>query len=491
MIPSLIPGDYPDPDIIRVGSSYYMISTTMHFFPGGEILKSPDLIRWEHCACVFDSLGPEPERSLRGGDIYGRGMWAGCLRFHDGVFHVVFSCNETRQTLHYTAEKIEGPWIRHAVKGFYYDSSLLFDDDGRVFLVHGNREVRITEMLPDLSEPMPGGTDRLILKDRAEGLGYEGHHFYKLFGQYWLFSIHWPAGHLRTETCFRASSPEGPYTGGDLLEDDLGLAGKGAAQGGVVDTPDGRWYAFLFQDHGAAGRMPVLLPLTWEADGPVIHPEPVSGAGEAEHWARLAFSDTLRNHMPLPGWQWNHQPDLSLVRAGADGLRISTGWISSDPEHAPDMLTQRVFGNTPSCRVTVDGSALSVGDRAGLMALQGCYAALCMEKTETGYRLLRLERRADPEHGNFMRSEEPAREEVLAALSPPVAALSLAFDFRDLKDTVRLSWTDESGAHSAGPDHQLVYRLDHFTGVRMALFVQARKTAGGTAVFRDFVYSLS
>ena len=490
MIPSLIPADYPDPDIIRVGSVYYLISTTMHFFPGGEILKSPDLLRWEHCSWVFDALGGPPQRSLLNGDIYGRGMWAACLRYHAGTFHVVFSCNETKETLHYTARSIEGPWTKQVMKGFYYDSSLLFDDDGRVYIVHGNREVRLTELLPDLSGPRPGGLDRLILKDASDGLGYEGHHFYKLFGRYWLFSIHWPAGHLRTQACFSASSPGRPFSGGDILEDDLGLPGKGAAQGGVVDTPDGRWFAFLFQDHGAAGRMPVLLPLSWEKDGPVIHTDRDPGSGAADSLRQLAFSDTLRNRMPLPGWQWNHQPDLSLVSAGEEGLCITSGRIPEDLEHTPNMLTQRVFGSRPSCRVTVDGSRLLAGDRAGLMALQGCFAALCLERMETGFRMVRVERAADREHGGITRSDEPVREETLADLSSPSVILSLSFDFTDLKDTVRLSWTDEAGTHVSAPDHQLVYRLDHFTGVRMALFMQAGKTAGGTAVFRDFEYIL-
>ena len=39
--------DYPDPDLIRVGDAYYMVTTTMFFMPGGPIMKSRDLIHWE------------------------------------------------------------------------------------------------------------------------------------------------------------------------------------------------------------------------------------------------------------------------------------------------------------------------------------------------------------------------------------------------------------------------------------------------------------
>ena len=48
--------DYPDPDVIRVEDTYYMISTTMHFYPGGVILRSYDLIHWEIAGYVYDKL---------------------------------------------------------------------------------------------------------------------------------------------------------------------------------------------------------------------------------------------------------------------------------------------------------------------------------------------------------------------------------------------------------------------------------------------------
>ena len=80
--------DFPDPDVIRVGDTYYMISTTMHFFPGGVILRSYDLIRWEFCAYLYDALEHTPGETLEGEeDICGHGMWAASLRHHGGRFY--------------------------------------------------------------------------------------------------------------------------------------------------------------------------------------------------------------------------------------------------------------------------------------------------------------------------------------------------------------------------------------------------------------------
>ncbi|MBR4759714.1 MAG: family 43 glycosylhydrolase, partial [Lachnospiraceae bacterium] len=159
----IIYGDYPDPDVIRVGDVYYMITTTMHMFPGGQILRSYDLVHWEHASYVFDHLDHTPQQKLEEGNIYGKGMWAASLRYQEGIFHVVFCANDTQSMYHYTATDIEGPWERHPMGGFYHDNSVLFDDDGRVYIVYGNTDIHLTELKPDLSEPKPEGIDKVII----------------------------------------------------------------------------------------------------------------------------------------------------------------------------------------------------------------------------------------------------------------------------------------------------------------------------------------
>ncbi len=265
--------DCPDPDVIRVGDIYYMVSTTMYFMPGCEILRSYDLIHWEHAAFVYDRLDSTEGQRLEGSEnIYGKGMWAASMRCHKGRFYICFVCNDTGKTYLYTSAMIEGPWEKHTVEGFYHDCSILFDDDDKIYIVYGNRDIYLTQLKPDLSGPLEGGLHRLVVSDRGSRfLGYEGSHFYKLNGKYYLFFIHslrdrW----MRAEACFMADSLEGKFTGGDVLADDMGYCGQGVAQGGIVDTPDGKWYAVLFQDRGAVGRIPVLIPITWEDDWPVF-----------------------------------------------------------------------------------------------------------------------------------------------------------------------------------------------------------------------------
>ena len=490
--------DYPDPDVIRVNETYYMISTTMHVFPGGQILKSRDLVHWEHCTYVFEKLGITPAQRLENGHIYGQGMWAATLRHHQGVFHVVFSCNDTRQSYHYTAERVEGPWQRQTMQGFYYDPSVLFDEDGRVYMAHGNKNIHITEMEKDLSGSKKGGFHRLALSDTGNvRLGYEGTHFYKIGGRYYLFCIHWPNDGFarRTEVCFSAKTLAEEFTGGTIVDDDLGFFNMGVAQGGVVDTQDGRWYLMLFQDHGAVGRIPVLAPMTWVDAFPYVGkiPQEINRMETApdEHPDKpLYASDSLRNLPLSPLWQWNHEPDLSLVSISENGLRLTTGHVVCSLDEANNTLTQRTFGPVCEARVTVDASALKSGDYAGLCALQGCFCQLAITCDVDGYSLSVISREAEPAQYAIQPSSEPVRERVRFRWDHPQATLKACFDFRNMADTVTFFYYDQGDWVPIGLPHALVYRLDFFMGCRIGLFCYAEKQQGGSALFSDFQYSI-
>ena len=483
--------DFPDPDVIRVGDTYYMASTTMHVFPGGDILRSHNLCDWELACHVFDTLDGTPAQRLRAGNIYGQGMWAPCLRYAQGLFHLVFSCNDTRQSCHFTAERAEGPWTRRPMAGFWYDPSVLFDDDGRVYIASGNRQIRLTELTEDLSAPLAGGLDTVIVRDLPEAempLGYEGSHLQKIGGRYVLSLIHWPKTGTgrRTQAVFTAERPEGPWTGGDVLSDDMGCRNQGVAQGGFVQEPDGTWHAMLFQDHGAVGRLPVLVPARWEDGRPVLGPVPP--AAEAEDlrpgyaYAPLTDSDDFTSPALRACWQWNHEPSPDLVGLEPGRLTLRTGCIVPDLEHAPNTLTQRAFGPACSAEVTLDASGLAGGDYAGLCALQGEYAQLAVCRQEGRLFLCLLTRR-----------DGETREMAWTPLEGRTVRLRADFDFREQRDTVSFRWRAADGEgpwQTLGRPHLLHYRLDHFMGVRIGLFTYATKKAGGEAAFSDFTFAV-
>lgn len=501
--------DFPDLDVIRVDDCWYMVSTTMHMMPGCVILRSFDLIHWETCTYVYETLDGTPAQRLEGGrHIYGQGMWAATIRHHKGRFHIVFVANDTHKTYLYTADNIQGPWEKRQIEGFYHDCSLLFDDDGRTYLIHGNTDIRLLELADDLSGPKPGGVDQVIIHDPGPFfLGYEGAHFYKIDGRYHVFLIHIAkAGHARrTEAWYSADAVTGPYAGGEVVDDDMGWFNSGVAQGGIVDTPDGRWFGMLFQDRGALGRVPVLVPMHWEAGCPVFGidgrvPVAIDNASTrpGHVYAPLIGSDDFRYAPDASGrvrlkdfWQWNHQPDDALWSVDGDAgiLRIRTGKISPNVHHAVNTLTQRTFGPACEARVTVDGTGLQIGDVAGLCLLIGTYGLIGLERTDDGYRVV-MEAKPSKKADIFENLVDGLPGERFGESVPCGARVTLraVCDFREGRDTVRFFLQDGAAWKPVGIPHTMHYRLDHFMGCRFGLFVQATRTIGGTGAFSDFVY---
>ncbi len=505
--------DYPDIDVIRVEDTYYMVSTTMHFMPGCEILRSYDLANWEHAAYVYDRLDGTPGQTLAGEEnIYGKGMWAASLRFHQGVFYVCFAANDTRKTYLFTSKSIEGPWEKRCIEGFYHDCSLLFDDDGRVYIAYGNREIYITELRADLGGPLKGGLHRLAVRDITDTcLGYEGTHFVKIGGKYYMFFIHSLEGRwMRAEACFMADSPEGEFTGGDVCVDDMGLSGQGVAQGGIVDTPEGKWYGILFQDTGAVGRIPVLVPVTWEGCRPVFGeggkiPKTLAVTSERpEHvYEPLVCSDDFKGEeapeeaerrrrygcfgLKSP-WQFNHEPELSLLRLDRKRgvLWMTTDKLCKRLTQAKNMLTQRM--RLPGCsgEVTVDFAGLRDGDYAGICALQGCYGMVAAARRGgADFVVMGSARRTENQNH---RTEMAEKEWEAVEIKGSQVRLRVEVCFGPGQDQARFYYRSGEEWKKIGETHRLYFGLDHFTGCRFGLFQYATKEIGGKAGFMDFVY---
>ena len=513
--------DQPDPDVICVDDTFYMICTSMHFFPGAEILRSYDLVNWEHASYVFDRLDSTPAQCLEGDEyIYGKGMWAASLRFHEGIFYVVFVCNDTHKTYLYRASSIDGPWEKNYIEGFYHDCSLLFDE-GRAYLVYGNTDIYLTELKEDLTGPKEGGLHRLIVSDKGNpNLGYEGSHLYRINGRYYLFLIHsrrdmWK----RTESCFSSDSLEGEFTGGDVFEDDLGFGNSGIAQGGIVEGPDGVWNAILFQDRGAIGRIPVLVPVKWTEDengNPVpvfgkdgkAEKEFMTGSFRPDHACDFLYGrDDFRYdpekmhaedklHYGSFGfksfWQFNHEPDMKLVSADREKgrLTVKTDRVVRNIFHAKNILTQKMIFPECEAEVTVCGTDLNDGDFAGLAAFQGDYALVGIRREDGKYYAV-MSSFTNTSGDIWKLGEEPATVEEKIEISEPVLKVSVFAHFGaspSEPDYAECYAYINDEKMKMGSGHKLRFRLDHFTGCRFGLFVMSEKTPGGSASFSDFIY---
>ncbi len=471
--------DIPDPDVIFHDGYYYLITTTMHFFPGAEILRSENLKTWEHYSYVYEKLESTPAQRLEGdAHIYGKGMWAPTLRFHDGMFYVAFSSNDMHKTCLFRAADLKGPWSKSDIKGFYHDLSLLFDD-GKAYLVYGNTDIHLTELNEDLTGPKEGGLDRIIVKDTSGApLGLEGSHLYKIDGRYYLFMIHsLPDRWRRVEAMYSADTLDGEFTGGNIYDNDLSIRDSGIAQGGIVNGPEGD-HMIMFQDSGAVGRLPVIVPFTWQDKAPAFTDgDDVEECDFVGLFGSDSFEDGYKDF-----WQFNHEPDKSLIRFD-NGYHITTDKVCKNLFHAKNTLTQKTQGPVSEACVTIDASSLNDGDYAGLSAFQGDYAFVGIKK-EKGICFATMLSNTST-GGIWELSGEPGLEEESFELAESRATVKVICDYT--KDTATCFVETRDGFKQTGTPHKLVFRLDHFTGCRFALSCFSTERSGGTAVFTDFI----
>ena len=374
--------DVPDMAMIRVGDTYYMSSTTMHMSPGVPIMKSKDLVNWKLINYAYDTLADIDELNLSNGkNTYGRGSWASSIRYHNGVFYVTTFAQTTGKTHIYTTKNIEkGPWNAISFRPSLHDHTLFFDDDGKVYMLYGNRKLTLVELNADLSGIKEGGTNQVVIENSSlptdsvgdSGLG-EGSQLFKVNGKYYLFNITWPRGGMRTVVIHRADKITGPYEGR------IGLQDLGVAQGGLIDTPDGTWYAYLFRDFGAVGRIPYLVPVKWEDGWPVLGvtgkvPETLDLPANKSLIPGIVLSDEFTRKKKEPAlplvWQWNHNPDNKLwsVTERKGYLRLKTGRVDTSFLLARNTLTQRTIGPVCTGSTSLDVSNMKDGDFAGLVS---------------------------------------------------------------------------------------------------------------------------
>lgn len=400
----LLYDEFSDPDIIRVGDDYYLAGTTMHSVPGLVILHSKDLVNWENISYCFDRFDFKDDAfSLKNGkEVYGQGIWAPCIRYANGQFYLYSNINGKGLQC-YTSKDIHGPWVHHNMQGKIYDLSVLFDDDGKIYAIHGYGEVHCTELKPDMSGPIES-TDKVIIPE-GSAVG-EGHHMYKMNGMYYLISTDYkPNG--RT-ICSRSKSIWGPYEQCVITADEtfgyhavgltewkgrivpdgtkfkIGFEDKDATactnihQGGIVQTQKGDWYALLMMDFHSVGRTVTLAPITWKDGWPMIGLEgnlgraprtwlkpDIPGTENIKPYAAYQRNENFNGKTLGRVWQWNHNPDDKKWSIKGGKLQLKA--LPADQlMWARNSLTQRVVGPRSIYTVELSTSKMKDGDVAGI-----------------------------------------------------------------------------------------------------------------------------
>lgn len=499
--------DVPDIDIIRVDDAFYMVSTTMHLSPGCPVMRSYDLVNWEIVNYVFDTLEDRDNLALRNGENnYGKGQWAATLRYNDGVYYAGFTSFSTGKTYIYHTDDIEnGKWDMFVYDECFHDMSLLFDDDGRVYIVYGGGQIWCVELEKDLSAVKPG-TKRKLIEDAglAKGCLAEGSHVYNMNGYYYIFIITWPPHRRRTQLCYRSETLDGEWEMKVIIDDNIGFRNDGVAQGGIVDDKDGNWYCFVFQDHGAVGRAPVLSTMTWEDGWPVVGVDgkvprtakiPVAGHEKkgivtSDEFINSQIVRPYHNFADTPEeagendyngsnlaleWQWNHNPDNRLwsLTEREGYLRLRTVNVCDTVANARNTISQRTFGPECGGYIKLDVSEMKDGDTAGLAAFAEKYGYVAV-KIEDGKKYIVTVRYNDKD--DVEQEFETERVEI----TENEVYLRVDCDYKNATDKAYFYYSlDGENWTKIGNTLKMNYYGLHFMGYRYAIFNFPTKQSGG------------
>jgi beta-xylosidase len=395
-------GDWPDPDIIRVGDDFYFTSTSMHYVPGCPIAHSKDLVNWEMAGYAVPRYDEDPRWDMNGGQLYLQGAWATTLRHHNGKFYLGFCTpNWGKDKGHFSmcvAEDIRGPWNRTIFPEYLYDPGLFFDDDGKVYVVHGQGTLYVTELAADaLSVRKPGlkiwsgGFDaagNLVPPGGKAPFGLEGSHVYKVNGKYYLTC---PGGGTEGfQICLRSDNIYGPYECKRICRDDSSYPRNGLHQGGMVQLKNGDWWFVIMQDRGPIGRVPHLVPVTWVDGWPMLGNDGEGkgvlnckkpDVGAVHPFIAPATTDEFNTARLGLQWQWNHNPDPEKW-----SLTERPGWLRLKAARAENLtkgrntLTQRVQGPVSEGIVEMDVRGLKDGDVAGFGIFESPYAFIAVQQ---------------------------------------------------------------------------------------------------------------
>lgn len=399
--------DYSDPDACRVGDDFYMTSSSFNCIPGLQILHSKDLVNWEIVsAAVPYALPPVDDVA----PLHGMRVWAPSIRHHDGWFYIFWG-DPDQGAFMTKAQDVAGPWTEpvlvKAGKGII-DTTPLWDDDGRVYMVHayaGSRAgfksvISICELNADATKAIT--PSRIIFDGHGEHPTCEGPKFYKHDGYYYIFH---PAGGVQTgwQVVQRSKNIYGPYEMKvTLAQGDTDI--NGPHQGAWVDTPTGEHWFLHFQDVGAYGRLVHLQPMTWIDGWPVMGVdkdgdgcgEPVlkykkPNVGKSYPINNPRESDEFNGYELGKQWQWHANFNEKWhYCAGQKGvLRL---FSYPEPEggkslwDVPNLLMQKPTAPNFTCttKLNFTTSDKYLGERTGLVVMGLDYAAIVMENTADG-----------------------------------------------------------------------------------------------------------
>ncbi|WP_034465716.1 glycoside hydrolase 43 family protein [Butyrivibrio proteoclasticus] len=399
--------DYSDPDVIRVGDTYYLTASSFNYTPGLPILISKDLVNWELKNYALKNIKEQRFDIPR----HSEGVWAPSIRFHEGMFYIYYGMPDEGIYVVRTTDPL-GDWEEPVrvleAKGFI-DPCPIWDEDGRTYIIHGYAKSRIGfksilgifEISPDSLKAI--SEDQFIFDGNDErhlAITIEGPKVYKRDGFYYILA---PAGGVKEgyQVALRSKDIYGPYELKTVCESGDSVI-NGPHQGGLVDTKSGQEWFIHFQDRGLYGRICHMQRVTWDRGWPVIgvnpddngigHPSEIYDKPDVEgdfEKTALFASDEFEGGKYNLNWQWlgNHKESFYSAVTGRDnGIRLYCLNPSGDEEptlwRSSNVLTLKLVYPVFETIIKCDMSGLCIGERAGVCMTGGQYIMVYLEKEQ-------------------------------------------------------------------------------------------------------------
>ena len=467
----VINADYSDPDVCvgPSGEDYYMTASSFQCIPGLPILHSRDLVNWEIVGHAVTRLEPADVFSR---PAHGMGVWAPSIRYHNGEYYIYWGDPDYGVFMVKTkdpAGRWEDPVCVIAGKGMI-DTTPLWDDDGRCYLVNGwaNSRNKFASVLT-VRELSADGTRAIgqpvIVFDGNgnENRTCEGPKFYKRKDWYWIMC---PAGGVPTgfQLAMRSRSPFGPYEHKIVLAQGK-TAVNGPHQGGWVHNKYGEDWFLHFQDKEAYGRVVHLQPVDWSTGWPVMGKkgEPVATYKKPQSSSTVVVNPAESDEFDLTvlgrQWQWHANYDQAFGMPTAFGTfrvytwKLSDGW--KNLWEVPNLLLQKTPADTFAATAKLRLTSKADGQFGGLIMMGLDYSALVVKRVGQSFQLVQMTCKAADKG-------KQQTETVLATLKPT------AEDKIDYKPAIhediylRLTVTnDEAGEpHGGRPLVHFAYSTD-------------------------------